>query len=100
MGGMGAGIGGLMGETPNTNRRQSPALGSLEARANDLIEVVTSTVNPDTWDDVGGPGSICAYNGLIVVSQTAKVHQNVEHLFDMLRQAAGLEVPKAGKVVR
>jgi membrane-associated protease RseP (regulator of RpoE activity) len=95
MGGMGGGLGGVSGV-----RRSPPPAGSLEARAYDLIDVVTSTVDPQTWDDVGGPGSICAYNGLVVVATTAHTHKKVEHLFDMLREAAGLEVPKTGKVVR
>ena len=57
-------------------------------------------MKPDSWDDVGGPGAIDAYNGLFVVSQTAKVHEQVEHVFDMLRKAAGLEAVKGAKVVR
>jgi hypothetical protein len=35
-----------------------------------------------------------------VVTQTGDTHRKVERLFDMLREAAGLEVPKSGKVVR
>jgi hypothetical protein len=71
-----------------------------DLRAVRLIEIVTGTVRPDSWDDVGGPGSISEYNGLIVISQTTEVHKQVERLFDMLREAAGLEVSKTGKVVR
>ena len=59
-----------------------------------------TNVDVDSWDDVGGPGSISEYNGLVVITQTAAVHKKVERLFDMLREAAGLEVPKSGKVVR
>ena len=80
-------------------RRPAQPLSEYERRSDELIELVTSIVKPDSWDDVGGPGAIDAYNGLIVVAQTAEVHQTVERLFDMLREAAGLEV-KTGKVVR
>ena len=38
--------------------------------------------------------------GLIVITQTAQTHKKIEHVLDMLRQAAGLEVPKTEKVVR
>ena len=45
----------------------------------------------------GGPGAIDAYNGLFVVSQTAEVHTQVEHLFDMLRQAIELDGGKSAQ---
>jgi hypothetical protein len=80
--------------------QKQPPQTELEKRTGDLIELITSTVKPDSWDDVGGPGAIDAYNGLFVVSQTAKVHEQVEHVFDMLRKAAGLEAAKGAKVVR
>jgi hypothetical protein len=43
---------------------------------------------------------VYSYSGLVVVAQTEHTHQKVERLFDMLREAAGLEAPKSGKVVR
>ena len=71
-----------------------------DLRAERLMDIITYNVDVDSWAVVGGPGSISEYNGLIVVTQTAEVHKKVERLFDMLREAAGLEVPKTGKVVR
>jgi general secretion pathway protein D len=71
-----------------------------ERKVEQLIEIATNNIDPDTWDTAGGPGSIGEYNGLIVVTQTADTHKKVERLFDMLREAAGLEVPRGGKVVR
>jgi general secretion pathway protein D len=79
---------------------QTPPLSEHDLRAESLIEIVIANVDPDSWDEVGGPGSISEYNGLIVVTQTAQTHRKVERLFDMLREAAGLEMLKAGKVVR
>ena len=79
-------------------RRPMQPLSEYERRSNDLIELITSIVKPDSWDDVGGPGTIDAFNGLLVVSQTAEVHQSVERLLDMLREAADLEL-KTGKVL-
>ena len=69
-------------------------------KAVQLMEIVSHNVDPQTWNEVGGPGSIGEYNGLIVVTQTGDTHRRVERLFDMLREAAGLEAPKSGKVVR
>jgi len=75
-------------------------MSEQERRSGELTQLVTTIVDPESWRDAGGPGAIDAYNGLVVVAQTAKTHKKVERLFDMLREAAGLEVPKAGKVVR
>jgi hypothetical protein len=72
----------------------------LERRTDQLIEVITATVVPDSWHDVGGPASICAYNGLFTVSQTDNAHRQAEHLLDMLRKAAGIETAKGAKVLR
>ncbi len=65
---------------------------------NSLISVVTSTVQPETWDDVGGYASIEAYRGTLIISQTESSHQQIAALFNALRKAKDLthasEVPK------
>jgi len=78
----------------------APRKTEHQAKAEQLMEIVSHNVDPNTWNEVGGPGSIGEYNGLIVITQTGHTHRKVERLFDMLREAAGLEVPKSGKVVR
>ena len=70
-----------------------------ELRAERLIDLITTNVDPENWSDVGGTGSISEYHGLIVVTQTAQTHKKVEHVLNMLRQAAGLESPQ-GRVVK
>ena len=57
----------------------------------DLIENITVTVAPDSWDDVGGPGSAADFKGLLTVSQTQEVHEQIESLLNMLHKAGGLE---------
>jgi general secretion pathway protein D len=54
-----------------------------------LIEVITSTVTPQTWDEVGGPGSISPLNAAdcIVISQTREIHDQVLELLRALRAA-------------
>lgn len=55
-----------------------------------LINVVTSTVAPHTWDTVGGNGSIAPHGAVgicaLVVSQSFEVHEQVESLFAELRK--------------
>jgi len=99
-GGM-AGPPGLPGGAPvqeEKNSDQPPTVHDLRARR--LMEIITTNVDSQSWTDAGGPGSISEYNGLIVVTQTNWVHRKVEHVFDMLREAAGLEMAKGAKVVR
>jgi hypothetical protein len=105
------------------------ALGEHDRRAAQLMTILTTNVDPRTWQaaigayggvipgggmvggipagggaaDVPLPGSggtISEYNGLIVVTQTAQTHKKIEHVLEMLREAAGLDAAKAGKVVR
>lgn len=58
-----------------------------------LIETITATVEPESWDTVGGPGSIAPYDAIgiqvLVVSQTWKVHEEIEALLDKLRNVYG-----------
>ncbi len=55
-----------------------------------LIDAVTAHVTPDAWDDVGGPGSIDCYRGLLVVSQTLAIHREIAGLLEV---AGALHVP-------
>lgn len=52
------------------------------------IDLIQSTVAPDTWDATGGPGSIRPVDvdgaALLVVSQTCEVHDEVERLLRRL----------------
>ncbi|MGI8979312.1 MAG: hypothetical protein ACR2FY_08810 [Pirellulaceae bacterium] len=79
---------GLPAQVPEKKDDASPDGGYEVA---DLIEVVIGTVKPDSWEDVGGPGSIKDFKGLITVSQTQEVHEEVEELLNMLHMAGGLE---------
>jgi len=53
-----------------------------------LIEILTSTVEPTTWDCVGGSGSIAPFenNLSIVVSQTQEGHREIERVLENLRR--------------
>ena len=86
--------GGMGGMGPPGRAPPQPPSGS-----DSLIEMITTIVQPDSWDDVGGPGGVDCYKGLLAVSQTDQVHKRIERFLDMLREAAGLEVT-TGKVVR
>lgn len=52
-----------------------------------LIELITTSVGPKTWDEVGGAGSIQEFRNAraIVISQTFAVHRQVERLLSSVR---------------
>ncbi|MFV2066278.1 MAG: hypothetical protein ACC645_04810, partial [Pirellulales bacterium] len=57
-----------------------------------LIELITTTVAPDAWDEVGGVGSIGPFGGSrrmgLVIHQTREVHEEVAILLASLRAMA------------
>jgi hypothetical protein len=92
-GGMGAGGGGMggsgMGGMPG-NGGPSPPRTDEEIRAERLMHLITTAVKPDSWQDMGGFGTISEYKGLIVINHNARTHKEVENVLKMLREAAGL----------
>ncbi len=68
--------------------------GGSQADFDSLIDLITSTVKPTTWDDVGGPGSIAPFetNLSLVVSQTQEVHEEIADLLEQLRRLQDLQV--------
>jgi hypothetical protein len=63
-----------------------------------LIELITTTIEPQTWDEVGGPGSISGFEiaSSLVISQTDDIHRAVEPLLVKLRHVRGLQgIPSA-----
>jgi hypothetical protein len=66
--------------------------GELWADYDSLIEVITTTIEFDTWSDVGGAGSItpAPFRGakMLVIAQTYEVHQQIDQLLDQLRTIA------------
>jgi hypothetical protein len=96
----GFGSGGIGGEGMGGVYGPAEPLTAEEKRARALISLITTNIDSQAWDEVGGPGSISEYHGLIVVTQTAEIHKKIERVLDMLREAAGLEVGGTKKVVR
>ena len=53
-----------------------------------LIELITSTIAPTTWDEVGGPGAIqpFAHSQALAISQTDDAHEEIAMLVAALRR--------------
>jgi hypothetical protein len=75
---------------------------AYDADFDSLIEVLTSTIVPQSWDSNGGAGSIAPFveAGALVVSQTREVHERIEALLARLRAVRDQQgLPTALKIV-
>jgi hypothetical protein len=68
------------GDAPQAEKK-APSPDSPVER---LINVITTTVEPETWDRAGGAGTISEYGGLLVIGQTEEVHRKVSDLLEQL----------------
>jgi general secretion pathway protein D len=59
-----------------------------------LIDLITQTVSPPTWDHNGGKGSVAPApaNLSLVISQTQEVHEEIVDLLEQLRRMQDLQV--------
>jgi hypothetical protein len=77
--------------------------GKLWNDYDSLIDMIKSTVMPTTWDDVGGPGSICPADvgaaKALVICQTYLVQGQIADMLAKLR-AVAKKSPDAGPPVR
>lgn len=95
---MGGGGRGVQSGTPpggaNTPMGPGGAAGGSGADFDSLIDLITSTVKPESWDEVGGRGSIRGFetNLSLVVSQTQEVHEEIADLLEQLRRLQDLQI--------
>lgn len=67
--------------------------GGADVDFDSLIALLTRTVHSESWDAVGGPGTLRELRpDLLVVTQTGEVHQEIADLLETLRR-----VPPAGE---
>lgn len=66
----------------------------------ELISLVTTVVEPDSWEEVGGPGSIAASapTSALVIRQSQAAHEEIQQLFSALRKWGDVkETPLRGE---
>ncbi|MCH8830021.1 MAG: hypothetical protein IID45_10640, partial [Planctomycetes bacterium] len=77
--------------------------GNLQARVNGnssaidfdtLSELITQTIEPESWREIGGPGSLKHFETTLslVIRQTQKVHEEIADLLKQLRRLQDLQV--------
>ena len=105
MGGMGGGMGGMGGgmysvpaPAPGPQSRPRDILpqmfagGSVQSprtSMDDLIDAITSTIEPTQWDQVGGPAAIARLGTALLISATSRMHEQIETLLDSFRKRWG-----------
>jgi len=82
MGGMGGGMG--FGNAAGAVAGPSQIAG-FRFSADELIDSITATVAPDSWEDVGGDGALQYLGGMLIISQTKEVHGEIAALLDLIR---------------
>lgn len=92
---------GRMRNTPmegGASSNTGPSQGTLER---ELIHLITTTIKPDSWQQMGGEGTIEYFPlGLaLVINQNPEVIEEVERLLESLRRLQDLEVSIEVKVV-
>jgi hypothetical protein len=68
--------------------------GPVQTQERKLIELLASTVQPRTWSEVGGPGTIDYFplTMSLVVNQTPDVQEQIQELLTALRRLQDVEV--------
>jgi hypothetical protein len=96
----GGGLGGLPGRGANPAGGglgtfaggEAPSWSADEATSvamNDVADLVRASIEPDSWDETGGPGTIRSYRSMLIISQTAAVHAKIGEFLDVLREQTG-----------
>jgi len=84
---------------PSYPRPAGAAIGAAlgaSSHVAELMDLITSTVEPASWDEVGGAATIREYRGTLVVAQTYQGHHQVEQLLRGLREAIAKQAAPSG----
>jgi hypothetical protein len=80
-------------------RSQGSGIDAMTACAptfdfDELVELVTSTIAPESWASAGGPGTIAVNETTlsVVIRQTRGVHDEIADLFSQLRRLQDVQV--------
>src|SRR4051812_308595 len=66
---------------PAANPRPLPRPSNMA----ELIDLLQSAIQPESWEDVGGPGSVRMFRNMLVIRQTASAFGEIEALLHSMR---------------
>jgi general secretion pathway protein D len=80
-----------IGQQEQTTREQ--LIVEAATRATNLVQLIQQTIQPLSWVEQGGEGSVTVYeNKKLIIYQTREVHNRIEKMFEELRKALGNQV--------
>ncbi|RCS41430.1 hypothetical protein DTL42_23010 [Bremerella cremea] len=62
-----------------------PELIGNPAFYDEVIETMTTVIEPDSWEELGGPGSVAPYNNGIMVTNTNEIHVLIDQMLTGLK---------------
>ena len=91
------------GRVAETEEQRTAVGGDTFDRVREIINLITSTIEPASWSANGGKGMIAAREGMlgdIVVTHKLGVHKGVEGLLAALRSSADLQITIEARFIR
>lgn len=88
------GISTMAPEKAKVAREEPGQPAAVAGSGGELMQLITSSVRPESWEDNGGTGGIRWYHGLLVIRTNDAAHREVRGLLQSLR-AALVETAKA-----
>ena len=80
--------GGAVATPPPTPATAGNLAGS-RVSLDGLMDAIKTTIEPDSWDDAGGPGSMARIGNSILISTTADTHRQIGELLQLFRKRWG-----------
>jgi hypothetical protein len=79
---------------PGASPTGTAAKSVLTADYTSLMNLISTTIQPDSWEELSGPGSMTPYHTTfsLVIRQTQPVHDEIADLLGQLRRLADLAV--------
>ncbi|NQT13929.1 MAG: hypothetical protein HQ582_14340 [Planctomycetes bacterium] len=77
--------GGRGSVSPRSGQGGSGGGGPSPSNVDELIRAIVTLADPESWSDVGGPGDIAYFGGLLLVLQTPATHKIIEEFLEMIR---------------
>jgi len=85
--------GGFQQESEQDELERDELAERAGTRTESLVTLIQETVEPDSWFEAGGEGTITIYqNRKLIVRQTREVHKKIEKLLKEMRKSLGHQV--------
>lgn len=81
-------LGGGRQQQWNAGGVNNNATNRAKTYGEDLVNVIQTTIHPDSWEERGGPGTIKYWNlqHYLIITQTDEVHEQIGGLMHQLRR--------------